>query len=417
MEMSVRRILGTKITDVCVLWLEPMQDHPNQSPLHEQHMNQEAFFLPYGSGEVATQVVETFGDLDMEYAAIRKGCVIFDQPHIGTIQVRGAERGAFLNNMLTAKMDDLEPGDCKRAFWLNRKGRIDADLRLAQREDDMIIAVDRHLCDATAKTLTSFIFAEDAEIENVSERYHRMSIHGPTSCRLIELASTEVGKPLDSLDEFDSTHVVIAGSRILIEREDLTGEIGLELCIDRDVAIAVYDCLNTVGAEHPELKARVTGWLAINAARIEAGHPMFNIDFGDSNLPVESGIIEDRVSYTKGCYLGQEVVARMHARNVCAKRIVALCVEGERITAEQQEIHQPTGGSQIFEPGKEGETPIGNVTSSTISPMLGAVPICFAMVKEAFTKPGTSLTVSAEGKLVPCTVQDSLAFWKKASAN
>ncbi len=394
-----------------------MPEMPHQSPLHAHHTRQEAFFLSYGTGEEVCAVVETFGDLDMEYASIRKGCVIFDEPHVGTVRVIGDERCSFLNNMLTAKVDDLGPGMSRRAFWLNRKGRIDADLRVAQREDDMLFALDRHLCKATAGTLASFVFTEDVELVDASDRFHRIGVHGPKGSELIALAASAMDTEVDALGELASTHVTIEGARVFIEREDLTGEVGLELCMHRDDAAKVYDRLIHIAQAHPELKARPTGWLAINAARIEAGHPLFNIDFGDTNLPVESGIIEDRVSFTKGCYLGQEVVARMHARKACNKKVVALKVEGERITVDQPEIHQPTGGSQIFEPGKVGETPIGSVTSSTISPMLGAVPICFAMVKSPFFEPETELVVSAEGKLVPCTVQESLAFWTKPDAH
>lgn len=393
-----------------------MPNHPHQSPLHETHALQEAFFLSYGSNTIVSEVVETFGDLDMEYAALRKGCVIFDQSHMGTLLVRGDERGAYLNNMLTEQVDDLQPGQSKRAFWLNRKGRIEADIRLAQRENDMVFSLDRHLCQSVAESLGSFIFAEDAQIEDANDQYHRLSIHGPTAWKLIGLASEQQMTPDEPIVEFANLQTTISGIDILIEREDLTGEIGLELCIPIDGIKKVYDRLLKVGQDHPELKARETGWLAINAARIEAGHPMFHIDFDETNLPVESGIIEDRVSYTKGCYLGQEVVARMHARKACTKRVVAIRVDDQQITTEQQDIYQPTGGSQIFEPGKEGQTPVGGVTSSTISPMLGAVPICFAMIKDSFAKPGTKLIVSAEGKLVPCTVQESLVFWSKPSA-
>ncbi len=384
--------------------------------MHQIHADQEAFFLPYGSPDFTSEVVETFGDLDMEYAAIRKGCVIFDLPHVGTVRVTGEDRGDFLNNMLTDKVDDLEPGMSKRAFWLNRKGRIDADIRIAQRSDCMLFSLDRHLCKATADSLSSFIFAEDAEIVDASDQHHRISLHGPTAPKLLERAADLSEPTITALNEYQNTELEISGAKVVVDREDLTGEIGLELCMQMGDAVRVYEHLISTAEQHPELKARTTGWLAINAARIEAGHPMFNIDFGETNLPVESGIIEQRVSFTKGCYLGQEVVARMHARNACNKRIVALKVENERITTEQQEIHQPNGGSQIFEPGKEGETPIGQVTSSTISPMLGAVPICFAMLKESYTKPGTTLKVSAEGKLVECTVQEQLAFWTKANA-
>lgn len=418
--VPVEQILGRKNSNIELFMsysCDPMPQTPHRSPMYENHLSRGAYFLAYGTDKDTTEVVETFGDLDLEYAAIRKGCVIFDQPHIGSVRVMGADRGSFLNNMITAKVDDLKEGECRRAFWLNRKGRIDADLRIAQRKDDMLIAADRHLCRATAESLRSFVFAEDIEIEDSSDRLDRISIHGPTAWRLIQVASNQENSQLDLLGEYENTHVIIGGARVLIEREDLTGEVGLELSIAVEDTLDVYQQLISIAGDHPELKARPTGWLAINAARIEAGHPMFHVDFGDTNLPVESGIIEDRVSFTKGCYLGQEVVARMHARKACNKRVVAIRVEGERITTEQQDIHQPIGGSQIFEQGKEGETPIGSVTSSTISPMLGAVPICFAMVKEAFSKPGTKLSVSAEGKLVPCIVQDSLVFWTKADAH
>ena len=384
--------------------------------MHELHAQHEAFFLPYGTGEEVCEVVETFGDLDMEYASIRKGCVIFDEPHVGVVRISGDERCDFLNNMLTNKVDDLGDGQSIRAFWLNRKGRIDADLRLAQRLDDMLVALDRSLCAQSVESLSSFVFAEEVEIVNASDEFHRMSIHGPTANRMIALIAPDASDLIESLDEYRHATIEIDGVRTLVEREDLTGEVGLELCVPVEQARSVYEKLLQASADHPELKARPTGWLAINAARIEAGNPMFQIDFGPTNLPVESGIIEQRVNFTKGCYLGQEVVARMHARNACPKKVVALRCDGERVTTEHQEIHQPIGGSQVFEPGKEGETPIGSVTSSTISPMLGAIPICLAMVKNEFATPGTMLKVSAEGALIECVVQESLVFWEKTSA-
>ncbi|MDF1810053.1 MAG: glycine cleavage T C-terminal barrel domain-containing protein [Phycisphaerales bacterium] len=393
-----------------------MSQTNNKSPLHDLHTQQEAFFLTYGTGEDAYEVVETFGDLDMEYAAIRKGCVIYEEPHIGTIRVSGKDRGEFLNNMLTSKVDELQNGDIAYAFWLNRKGRIEADLRIAQREHEMLISLDRSLIKTSVDSISSFLFAEEVEIRDVSAELQHLSIHGPTSLQLID-SLTDDGVSVLELKEKHHMSVQIDEVSILIERIDFTGEIGLYLTIPRENMLAVYTKLLEVAQSKPELKAKPTGWLAINAARIEAGNPMFQVDFGQSNLPVESGIIDTRVNFTKGCYLGQEVVARMHARNACTKKVVAIRVVGEQITTENQEVHQPVGGSQIFEPNKEGETPIGSVTSSTISPMLGAIPICFAMLKNDFTTPGTKLKVSAEGKLADCVVEESLVFWKKASTN
>ncbi|MGV6814563.1 MAG: CAF17-like 4Fe-4S cluster assembly/insertion protein YgfZ [Phycisphaerales bacterium] len=393
-----------------------MHQPPLQSPLHALHTQQEASFLPYGSKDLTIEVVESFGDLDLEYASIRKGSVIFDTPHMGTLKVTGQDHASFLNNMLTNKVDDLKAGTGIRSFWLNLKGRIEADIRIAQHKDHMLLALDRHLCECTATTLESFIFAEDVEIRNISDESHRLSIHGPTSTNLLAQASDDQESTftkLQGLNELDHTQITIESIAVDVQRDDLTGETGYELCLPRDGLKAVYTRLLEITHSDPSLKARPTGWLAINAARIEAGRPLYHIDFTDANLPIESGVFDSRVSLTKGCYLGQEIVARMHARNACTKQVVAIKLDEERITTEHPDIHQPTGGSQIFEIGKEGQTPIGTVTSSTISPMLGAVPICFAMIKANFVKPGTVLSVSAEGKLAPCTVQDSLVFWSK----
>lgn len=390
-----------------------MSTEPINSPLQLMHEEREAFFLPYGDEQCVSMVVETFGDLDMEYAALRKGCVIFDENHFGTIEITGAERLAFLNNMLTAKVDDLTPGMSRWSFWLNRKGRIDADLRLSESDDRMLVRVDRHLASKTAQSLDAFLFAEDVEIKDASERLHRIAIHGPTSAQLLNHA---LGAEVE-LEPMRNMTIEWDGHPVLIERDDVCGEMGLCVCVESTRVESLYAALLETAEKHPELKARPTGWMAINAARIESGHPQFNLDFGDSNLPVESGIIDERVHFAKGCYLGQEVVARMHARGACARTVVAIRIENERITQEQTEIHQPTTGSQVFEVGKETETPIGIVTSSTISPMLGAIPVCFAMVKSRFESAGTELTISAEGAMVKGIVQEQLAFWSKASTD
>lgn len=387
-----------------------------QSPLHDLHEQRGAFFLPYGTDEHHSAVVETFGDLDMEYAALRKGCVIFDEAHMGTIEITGSDRLAFLNNMITAKADDLEPGTNRWSFWLNRKGRIDADLRLAQTTDRMLARIDRHLARSTAATLESFIFAEDAAITDASQTHHRLALHGPQSPALLAAA---LG-PIPALDTLQSNQNITAdfqGAPLLIERDDLCAEIGLALTIPTDHTRSLYQTLLNAAQANESLKARPCGWMAINTARIEAGNPLFNLDFGPTNLPVESGIIEQRVNFTKGCYLGQEVVARMHARSACNKKVVALRIEDQRITPEHTQILQPTTGSQVFEAGKETQTPVGVVTSSTISPMLGAIPICFAMVKASHSDPATTLSVSAEGAMVKATVQNNLAFWSKPASN
>ncbi|MDF1870787.1 MAG: glycine cleavage T C-terminal barrel domain-containing protein [Phycisphaerales bacterium] len=371
-----------------------------QSPLQAVHESAEAFFLSYGPPELQTPIVETFGELDMEYAALRKSTVVFDEPHMGTLKITGTERHAFLNNMLTAKVDDLKPGQSLHSFWLNRQGRIDADLRIIETQDCTLVRLDRHLCKPTADALNAFIFAEDIEI-TIDDSIAWISVQGPTSFTTLNTTP---------FDHNTNSTITLNEIQIPTDRFDLTGEIGLYLAVPKDQLESIYQALLS------NEKTKPTGWLAINTARIEAGQPMFNIDFGPTNLPAETGVMDSRVHLAKGCYLGQEVVARMHARNIRKQAVVALRLDDQRITLEQQSVLQPMTGSQICIPGQEGQTPVGAITSSTISPMLGAIPICFAMLKDAQTKPGTKLSVWAEGTYATCTVNESLAFWTKPKA-
>ena len=138
-------------------------------------------------------------------------------------------------------------------------------------------------------------------------------------------------------------------------------------------------------------------------SRIEAGTPLFHVDFGSDNLPHETGILDARVSFRKGCYPGQEVVARMQSLGKPKQVLVALRIAEDAL---------PTAGSPVFERGADGEagSPVGTVTSSTLAPMLGAASVAFAMVRTAHAQPGTVLSVPAEGARATATVQPSLRF-------
>jgi folate-binding protein YgfZ len=270
-------------------------------------------------------------------------------------------------------------------------------------------------------------------------------LHGPTAIDLIAgLAShasgTDASGPaLSELLPGRACVVQIAGHEVIIDRDDSTGEVGLELTMAASAAVPVYEELlrhgvdpdgeqaqalrdparaNTLGAR---VRLRPAGWLAYNIARIEAGSAVYNIDFGPDSLPAESGVINDRVSFTKGCYLGQEIVARMHARGHPKQTLVALRLadNGPRLVSPENPAislpRVPVTGSHVFAKPQDDIAPpaVGMVTSSAISIMLGARAVCFAQVKWDSSTPGTTLMVDAEGAMVEATVQPTLTFWKK----
>lgn len=398
------------------------------SPLHSAHEQAEASFQPWGeTSSGGALVTETFGEPEVEYAAARKGCILLDQPQRGAVRVRGADRLAFLNRMLTQELKGLPAFQSRRAFWLNRKGRIDADVRLVELGEEMLVDLDVLSAGQLVSTLTSFVIADDVVIDDVSESMHRLALHGPMSMALLgRISAPMIGPPVGDLQPGQACVVKMADRRVVVERQDSIGEVGLELAMEAADAAAVYLQLMEAGsadaagatpgaiARHGAIRLRAAGWHAYNIARLEAGWPLFNLDFGTDSLPHESGVLEDRVSFTKGCYLGQEVVARMQSLGHPKQKLVALRVGG---AAESGPEWQPTTGAAVYagEPAPDAK-PVGAVTSSTRSPMLGDAVICLAQVKWEFIPAGTALWVESPAGAAPAQVQPTLKLWEREVA-
>jgi folate-binding protein YgfZ len=225
---------------------------------------------------------------------------------------------------------------------------------------------------------------------------------------------------------------------VVVFRDDVTGAAGYTVLSPADRASAVYGLLRDSGADPepvtPEalrgrsgtlgsrVRLRAIGWHAFNVARIEAGRPLYNIDFGPDSLPAQSGVLHERVSFTKGCYLGQEVVARMHSRGHSKSLLVSVRVERVKIEAapaadateesRPEQYVQPGTGAALFVPPAPGAAvgaPVGAVTSSCVSPLLGSAPICLAQVKQEAAKAGSAVLVEAEGQLLRGEVRERLS--------
>lgn len=396
---------------------------------------------PEGFAE-PVMVAEQFVELELEYAAIRKHAALIDQPQRGLIVVTGADRLEFLGRMITQELKGLAPYQWRHSFWLNRKGRIDADMRVVALPDRIVLEMDIHAVARTLKGLGAYVITEDVTLTDATQLVHRLGLHGPRAIEALAsivdetpvVGASEKGTPdrprLRDLAQGQSTMVTFGSSIVPIARDDSTGEAGLELFVPAEAARSLYEALMALAHDHPEPPPgaagkprtpllRPIGWHAFNIARIEGGTPLYNLDFGPSNLPHECGdeVLRSRVSFKKGCYLGQEIVARMDARGHPKVRLVALALEGADARDEHGTPRQPVTGGPVFAPvdGKPDPNaePIGAITSSTVSPMRSSTPVAFAMVKFAMGEPGTKLYVAAEGKMVEATVQEKMAFWKR----
>jgi len=356
-----------------------------QSPLRKLHLQAEASFrrCPPGDGE-GVEVVDSFGDTEGEYASLHSGCILLDRPDRGVIRITGGDRLDFLNRMLTQELKGLTPFHVRRSLWLNRKGRIDADLRLIALEDAILLDLDATAVPRAMQTLDAYIIAEDVTLEDETDRSHRLSLHGPAALELLRSVSDHVaGAPTADFPEGAAAVVRIAGCDVIADRHDFTGEPGVELLIPVEHAGAVHRQL--LEQRSADNGVRPAGWRTLDAARLEANRPQYLIDFGPDDLPHESGVLRDRVSFTKGCYLGQEIVARMQSLGRPKKTMVRLRFEGVDVN------DLPSPGDRVGPAATLDADPTATITTAAPSPKHGGAILCFAQLRTDHAAPGTKV--------------------------
>ena len=360
-----------------------------------------------------TEIVSTFGQPQAEYAAIRKAAGLMDLPQRGVIELTGRDRLSFLNNLVTNQLFDknaktpMAAGRASYGFLLNLKGRIVLDLTVIELGDRTLLETDGRLVDMLAKLLDRYLFADQVKITPKLDALHEIALHGP---RAIEVLAKET--PLTDLPAGTCAATSVIGVETIAWRDDVCGVPGVHLIVPAEKAAAVWQHLLTMhGGEYAVNKRllRPVGWAAFNAVRVEAGRPLFGIDFELAEpavpgkkpaaeeesaprtpgvMPAETNLFDRGVSVTKGCYLGQEIVARLHARGQqVAKKIVGLRVDDGAL---------PIAGSPVLD---EKENPVGVVTSSTMSPVLSDAAIALAFVKKPHFEVGKVVHVPAEGKI------------------
>ena len=365
----------------------------NLDPLHALHEKADAEFQAY----LDIPIVSTFGQPQLEYAGIRKSAAILDQPYRGIIELTGRDRLPFLNNLLTNQVYDpktripLSTHAGAYAFLLDNKGRIVSDLNVLELGERTLLDVDARMVQPLLATFNRYLFSEQVRLNSLLGVVHHLLVTGPTA---LQLVNESVDPKMEELAALSSTTTKMLGQEVVIFRDDPCGVPGYTILCPTDAAEEIWTRIapaqtgeRTVGDNQPA--ARPIGWAMYNAARIEAGRPLFGIDFDNTSVPAETSQLERAVSFTKGCYLGQEIVARMASRGQVARQIVGIRIKSDAL---------PIAGNPIFD---EAQNQVGVVTSSTISPLLSNAPICLASVKRPFFAPGTMLQVAAEGAVHP----------------
>jgi folate-binding protein YgfZ len=305
--------------------------------------------------------------LSAEYRAAREAVALFDRSMLGKVSVTGRDRQSFLQGMLTNDVKALQPGQGAPAAFLDAHGKVMALLVVYAATDRVLIELPAHMTEKTLRTLDRYLISEKADFEAVDDAFVILGLQGPRARALLEGLA---GVALD-LAPYAHAEVSITGAPVrVINRPEGPGP-GFHCWVAAEHGAALRGALAAAGAV-------AAGMDTLEVLRVEAGQPWYPQDVDDSVILPETRL-ESLVSYTKGCYIGQETVARVKYRGHVNRALSGLVVEGERV---------PETGARLTAEGNE----IGRVTSAVRSVALGR-PIALGYVRREHFAPGSAVTV------------------------
>jgi glycine cleavage system T protein len=340
------------------------------------------------------QMPEHFGDPQAEYRAVRQSVGLCDLSHRGLVRVTGTDRQRFLHAMVSNDTASLQPGQGCYATLLTNKGKLVADFVVHADTDAYLLDLEPQMALPFIDAISQFVIADDVTFDNVSAQWGRLSLQGP---RAAELLTYAFERQVPDLARYAFTAWDLAAYRVYLIRRSHTGEQGYQLLAPAQALPDLWEVL----WQHREMcNAHAVGLDALEVLRIEAGIPLYGRELTEETIPVEANLL-DAISYTKGCYIGQEVIARIDARGHVNRRLVGLVLDGETL---------PPQGASVVSP----ERAVGWVTSATHSPALQQ-NIALGYVRREVLSPGTQLEVRANGTTVGATVVE-LPFYQSKSA-
>jgi aminomethyltransferase len=316
-----------------------------------------------------------FGAPDAEYAALRDGAALLDLSLRGKLRITGPDRATFLHNMVTNDVLALRAGHGCNAAKLSLQGKMEGALHLLCDADALWCDVDPGASARVLEGLRKHLIMEDAAIEDVTDAWALIALQGPHAARALVGAGAAAPAAGAALDHEPAR---IAGVALRLVRNDHCGGGGFDLWIEAAGAPMVWQALVHAGA-------RPVGLAALDVRRIEAGIPWFGSEITGDQFPQEAGLEAGWISYTKGCYLGQETISRLHHLG--------------HVNRVLRGLHVDDGASRAPERGSElyvGDKRVGVVTSATRSPALGHT-VALAYVHREFAAPGTVLEVADSG--------------------
>ncbi len=305
--------------------------------------------------EVATPV-----ELDGQYRALREEAGYLPRAR-GLLVVRGADAAEYLQGQLTNDIEALEPGRGCYAALLDRKGHLQSDMRVLRLDSgDIWLDLEPGPAAAVLKHLRTYSIGREVEIEDATERWAIASVIGPSALKLA------------GFEKLGPEHALASHDWDGIETIAVATDVGVEVIVPADASSRLTELLESAGA------VRVSEEAA-EIVRVESGRPRFGLDMGAESMPAEAGITERAVDFEKGCYIGQEPVARLHYRGKPNRTL-----RGLRLSAPAEH------GASL----RLGDKEVGKLGTACLSPALG--PIALAIVRREAGE-GDTLEVGEDG--------------------
>jgi folate-binding protein YgfZ len=304
-----------------------------------------------------------------QYAAAHNSAITIDRSSQGTIVLTGGDRASFLHALLTNDIALLAKGKGVYAAYLTQQGRMISDMRVVETGTRILLNVERDVAAPLAGRFDKLIFSEDVQARDATGELTTIGMHGPSAAAMIKRATGV--SVADLANQYDN----ITSHNLTIVRDDSLGLPGYDMY----ALVADADALR---AKLIEAGAVTASDETAETLRIEAGRPRFGIDMTADTIPLEAGLEDRAISFTKGCYVGQEVIVRVmhrgHGR--VARRLVSIVLSDGTVPARADKIQR-------------GDRVVGEITSATASPKLGS-PLALGYVQRDHAAPGTELTVN-----------------------
>lgn len=350
-----------------------------RSPLQTQYEALGATLMPVADWELP----QHFGDRQAEYHALRHGVGLCDISHRGLVRITGKDRQRFLHAMVSNDTQSLQPGQGCYATFLNAKGHLIADFVVYAEPESYLLELEPEVVQPFIAGLDAFVISEDVVLHDERGQWGLLALQGPQAAHLCTFV---LGQEVSTLEPYASLSGTLASHAVCCTQRSYTGDAGYVLRTPLDGLVDVWQAL---WAQRDACGVRAVGLEMLDVARIEAGIPVFGRDMSEATLPLEANL-NAAISYTKGCYIGQEVIARIEARGHVNRKLVGLLLEGETL---------PEPGAIVATPQRD----VGWVTSATYSPARQH-NIALGYVRREVLTPGTCLEIRTAGHVLKATV-------------